>query len=622
MQDKIISVLGHLDMQSKETLEPYQLYVQNPFPEKNNYQILMVVFNVSESCEVDFQKLDIEIGNSKNYLKYGYRKGSSRGGDITFTTKMSEAFATKLKTLKLNQLPFVVKASNNYSLVDENRLWISLQEFLGDTEKYNKLLTALMQTFEELSKEEKMSSIFSMRFEYVDGRIKYLSDFVTFQKILLANGTLDKSEKYGVKSEGKDQLCSVCLEKKPVIYGFASPFKYFTVDKPSFVSGFFKQENTWKNYPICSDCSLPFELGRDYISQNLQSYFYGRSFYVIPKPVFRLDDTKYRKLLIKLKDIYAEANAAKGRRIQHSEDVIMKLLGEVDNSFYLNLMFFEEDSKTKAIKVRLLIEEILPSRFRRLFVEIPLLVNQNPLYESALIIKKQPLDLKFSFGIFKTFFEENFLDVVQKVFEGNVISKEMVFANIMKVIRANYAKQQVGEYADPTIWTVKKAHMLIRYLHELKILSFKKYTYMDIFETTDVKDSKFRYHEFIEFVKNNTPFFDEDLKVGLFGLGMLVKYTMNIQYANIRSTPFEKKLKGYDLSLDDAVKIYCETLEKLKQYNASGYYQDLRERIIPKFLLNKHNPSRLSKNEISLYFVAGLELADLFRLKAGDQKED
>lgn len=623
MQDKIVVDIGRIARQTKGSMAPYELFVQNAFPEKSNYPVVLAVFKVSDDYTLTFQGVDPENGSARSFLKYGFRKGSSRGGDITFTTKMSESFGTKLNTLKVNQLPAIIKASGRGAPDREKNTWIGLKTFLDDEAAYNRLLSSLLDYFEGLGKDEKKGALFSIRFEYSDGVKKYVGDFETFQNLLLANGTQDKSEKYSVKSEGYDHLCSICRENKPVLYGFASPFKYFTVDKPGFVSGFFKQENTWKNYPICSDCSLPFELGRDYISQNLQSYFYGRSFYMIPKPAFTLDDATFKPILKILKDIYKEVSVAKADKVEGAEDFIMEQLGEkVDNDILLNLMFFEEDSKTKAIKIRLLLEEILPSRFQTLFSEVPKEINEHPLYEKAIIVKKEPKDLRFSFGILKNFFDDEFLDVVKKVFDGQPISKELVFSRIMALIRSNYARQQTGEYAEPTVWTVKKAHMLIRYFQELNMLTYQTYSYMDLLETSVHKDSKFKYHEFLEFVKDNSTFFDEDLKVGLFGLGMLVKYTMNIQYANIRSTPFEKKLKGYDLSLDDANKIYLETLDKLRQYNASGAYPELREKIVPKFLFNKHNPSRLSKNEISLYFVAGLELAGPFKVKSDNQDED
>lgn len=621
MQDKIVVDIGRIAMKTKGNLEPYQLFVQDVFPDKDNYIVIVTIFKYThEGLLLD--RVDIENGNKKTFLKYGYRKGSSRGGDITITTKVSETFDKKLNTLKNNQIGGFIAVAEKIKNEQEIQLLTSFKSLLGNADSYQHLQSQLQPVYEGLDKDQKKATVFTVRFDLEDGSELYVGDLKTFQYILFASGTEDKSEKYNVKSEGYDQRCSICLEQKPLLYGFASPFKYFTVDKPGLVSGFFKQENTWKNYPICSDCSLPFELGRDYVSQNLQSYFYGRPFYMIPKLLVGNDERLLEKLMRRMEELYEEASVAKAQKIERSEDKIMELVAQNEDYFLINLMFFEEDSKTKAIKIRLLLEEILPSRFRTLFVETPEQIKGHFLYKQAITVKKEKKDLVFNFGILKGFFDDDFLELVQKVFDGKSLSREYVFSKFMEVIRANYNKAQTSDdFVEPTAWTVLKAHLALRYFQQLQLVQYQNYNYMDTFESSKTQaKSTFNHDKFKEFVSSNPDFFDTDLKVGVFGLGMLVKYTMNIQYANLGSTPFEKKLKGYDLSLNDLSKIYTEALDKMRQYNASGYYQELREQVLPKFLLNKHNPDRISKNELSLYFVAGLEWAGQFKDKS-EQEE-
>lgn len=623
MQDKIVVDIGRIAMKGKGDLEPFQLFVQDAFPDKKNYTVLVAVFGIDGEKGLFFKMVDTEIGNQKNFLKYAFRKGSSRGGDITFTTKISESFATKLNTLKKNQLPYIIQVATQRKFEEELAIFKALDAFLGETESFEAVQKPIEAAYESLSKDEKKAALFSLRIDLEDGTERYVSDFKIFKDILFASGTEDKSEKYGVKSEGSNAQCSVCLEVKPLIYGFASPFKYFTIDKPGFVSGFFKQENTWKNYPICSDCSLPFELGRDYISQNLQGYFYGNPFYMIPKLILGNDEKKLGDVLKRMSELYKEMSVAKGEKLEKAEDKIMSLLGEEKDSFNVNLMFFEEDSKTKAIKIKLLLEELLPSRFRKLFVEIPREIDANSLYHKAITIKKEPKDLTFNYGTLKTFFDDDFLEIVNKLFTGMELSRELIFTRIMNKIRENYNRIQTSDgFTEPTAWTVLKAHQTLSYFQKLNLIHFKDYKYMDVTEPIENKKSKFKYEEFNNFVKQNSKFFDEDIKVGIFGLGMLVRYTMNIQYSKISSTPFEKKLKGYDLSLEDLLGIYQQALDKLRQYDSSGVYPKLREEILPKFLLNKHNPNRVSKNELSLYFVTGLEWAGKFKDSTKENEEE
>lgn len=621
MQDKIVVNIGKIAMKSKGNLEPFQLFVQDVFPDKDNYIVIVAIFKYANDT-LQFDKVDIENGNKKTFLKYAYRKGSSRGGDITITTKVSESFDKKLNTLKNNQIGGFIAVAENIKNEKEAQWLNSFKEVLENSDLYHKLQSQLQAVYGGLDKDQKKATVFTVRFDVENDTDYYVGDLKTFQHILFSSGTEDKSEKYNVKSEGYDERCSICLEQKPLLYGFASPFKYFTVDKPGLVSSFFKQENTWKNYPICSDCSIPFELGRDYISQHLQSYFYGRPFYMIPKLLIGNDEKLLEKLMKRMGELYDEASVAKAQKIEGSEDKIMKLVAENEDYFLLNLMFFEEDSKTKAIKIRLLLEEILPSRFRTLFVETPEQIKGHFLYKHAITVKKEKKDLTFNFGIIKSFFDDDFLEVVQKIFDGKALSREYVFSKFMEVIRANYNKDQTSEdFVEPTAWTVLKAHLALRYFINLQLVRYQNYTYMDTFESSKTQlKSAFNHDKFREFVSSNPDFFDTDLKVGVFGLGILVKYVMNKQHRELGSTPFEKKLKGFDLSINDLCKVYLEAKEKLTQYDMSNAYPELREQVLPKFILNKHNPAHISKNELSLYFVAGLEWAGQFKDKS--EQED
>ena len=92
------------------------------------------------------------------------------------------------------------------------------------------------------------------------------------------------------------------------------------------------------------------------------------------------------------------------------------MIAREEDYFNLNLLFYEENPTTKAIKIKLMLEEILPSRFRKLFVEAPEKINEHKLYKGAITIKKEKFDLAFNFGILKTFFEEDFYDLDSKSF--------------------------------------------------------------------------------------------------------------------------------------------------------------------------------------------------------------
>jgi len=616
MQDKAITQIGKLELKKTGDKEPYQLYIENMFPGKDNYDMVNLVFQVAtedEKIVVNYKGIDLENVNKNNFLKYAYRKGSARGGDITFTTKFGD-IDKKINSLVDSQFKTLLEKLKNTNYTEEKVLFKELKACFKESIKQIK--EDLTNTYNNFSKEAKVASGLTIAIES-DGERKYLSDFQVTKDILLTSGSQDKSEKYSVKSEGNNQRCSICFEVKNTLHGFASPFKYATVDKPGMVSGFFEQKNNWKNYPICTECSLEFELGRTFITNELNGYFYGKGYYIIPKTILSENTGALDKAIKMLQD-HKFKSIKEGSKIKRSEERFGELIAREQNYFNLNLLFYEENPTTKAIKIKLLLEEILPSRFRVLFVDIPAKINTSPLYSKAFTIKKEVHDLRFSFGILKTFFEEDFYDLIQKVFLGQTISKEVLYNKFMQVIRANYAKMQSSDgYVENTYLTILKAHLSLQYFQQLGIISFNdNYIFMEN-DNTEVKEKKesFDLEKFKTFISQNKGFLDSDYKVGIFSVGVMVRLLLNIQNRSLSNTPFEKKLRGYNLSPDLLKSIYVETLSKLSQYQGFYAYGNLREFVDEYFFLNSHLLSKISNNELSFYFVAGLEFGNKFKSK-------
>ncbi len=621
MQDKAVAAIGRLALQKSGQAEPYQLYVENMFPGAGvSYDMLLAVFSFTtenEQLVCRFEGVDTEKASEISYQKYVYRKGASNGGDVTFTTKAGD-IAKKLNTLVGNQLKKAIALCRVSDYQFDLGMLLALQHRL--TVEYDAVVTALQDAYGLLDKKRQQASGLSLRFEF-DGERRYLADFPIFRQQVLLHGTAGKSEKYNVVSQGTNQLCSVCLQQKPLVHGFASPFKYATVDKPGMVSGFFNQRNNWKNYPICSDCSLDFEYGQKYVAQKLKRYFYGSSYYAIPKTVLRTDKGGLEKaltLITKLEFQFSEAS--KEKRV---EDRIMQEIGKEDNYFTLSLLFFEENPTTKAIKIRLLLEEIVPSRFHKLFSEIPAKVNPNLLYKGADGTAKEPRDLRFSFGLFKQFYKDDFYGIVNDVFVGRPVNRQLFYTRFMDIVRQGYNEIQ---FIDKTPQTpgliVLKAHLLLNYLVHLSLITQNQDTTMETQKAVDQTPPEKKFGRafdetlFHQFATDNRTLLDEKYKVGIFALGVLVKMVLNIQRKELNgASPFEKKLKGYNLNAETLKTIYREALDKLVQYRKpKSRYEPLREIISEYFLLTSHQLPQIPNNELSFYFVVGMETAYRFRV--------
>lgn len=158
--------------------------------------------------------------------------------------------------------------------------------------------------------------------------------------------------------------------------------------------------------------------------------------------------------------------------------------------------------------------------------------------------------------------------------------------------------------------------MLISYLQELEIISYNQnYKYMEI-ESTQKKGSRFNLEGFNDFVKANSNFLDNDIKVGIFAVGVLVRFLYDIQSQslNTNNPPFENKLKGYKLNPEILMNVYTEALDKIQKYQKNNYvYIELREIINSYFIVKTNELSKMSNNELSFYFVAGLEMGKQFK---------
>lgn len=622
MQDKAVVQIGKVKGSFSD--KSYENFVENMFPGEEQYQMLIADFSIEEKAEglaCSYLGCDIDKASGKTYLNYAYRKGSSRGGDITFTTKSGD-FEKKFNTI-LKQASDVVNFCREQKIEDEYLMFAAFNECLKSNQEQIK--NKIIELFTGLPKEQQQKSGFSVRF-LQSGEEKYLLHFITIQRLLLHSGTEGKSNKHDVFSEGKNKICSICLKEKAIVHGFGSPFKYATVDKPGFVSGFFQQKNNWKNYPICSDCTLAFEMGRNYIVTNLNRYFYGNSYYLIPKPVLDTSSdflTKILDLLEKLQ--YKEGDKTMASR----EDFIMYKIGKEygnENSFSLYLLFYEENPTTKAIKIKLMLDEIVPSRFRKIFITVPNQVNYHPLYENAVYEKKgePPTSLQFSFGLFKDFFEDDFYSITQTVFLGYPLEREVLYGAFMKRYREQRNKEKEGKgYFEFGSLTIKKAHLVMAYLGVIGIINAEKnIQIMDPLmespapaeEAQNEQKRKFDLSKYQSFVSDNPGFLNSDIQEGIFAVGVLTRLLFNLQSANLEgSTPFEKKLKGYKLNPDTLKNIYVEALDKIAQYTSAHAYSDFRAILTQKFVRNAHLLGKISNNELSFYFVAGLELGNQFK---------
>ena len=582
--------------------EPLEILLDNP-ANKNSKGVLFILLDDTDE-EFQYHGIEVEEYSKDKLEKYLYKKGASNGTDITPTSMITEIEKTfNIKTLNWFK---------NYGSIKNNKSKMLQSIYLCMEENKEKMI----QDLQEKSTVE--NNIISFK---ING--KYLGDYEVFRDILVSSATEKYYKKFGKVSKSEDQLCSICQERKGEVYGFVSTFNFYTVDKPGFVSGGFRQENAWKNYPVCLNCALTLEEGKKYLENYLNFNFYGFKYLLIPKFIKSIPkevQSSIFKTIESQKDPRFRKKEIK--RLTSDEDELLYLMSEQKNFFNNNFLFYwaPKGFNGAVFNILLYIEDILPSRLRKMF-EVKEMVDQEEIFKSCMVptFNKQgkkdgEIPLEFNFGVLRTFFprvsanrtfDKYFLNLVNNIFIDKPVNYDFLLNSIMQKIRDDF----LNGY--PTKIDTLKAFMLLNYLHKLKILKFKegknrmenlvlpKEIGGEIKEKTEV------------FFQKYSDFFDSNLKKAIFLEGVLTQFLLNIQYRERKANPFRVKLKGLKLDENQVRKLLPEIQNKLEEYG-KNYYRDL-ESIIAHYFISSGNKWNITNDEISFYFVLGMNLSDLFR---------
>jgi len=608
-------------------------FMQNPNEKGNISKVFAIVLKQQKKGFV-YDRVNVEEFSETKLIKYLYRHGSSRGSDVTPTSKFAGDMEKTFKNKIHKCIGDIEKEKSSTGLTsDEQRIITQINKALSASEK--DIIISLQKQLEDIDQNE--GSILTLAFTGNGGK-QYIGDMNLFKKILQNKAKEKYYKQYGKKSLGQNQICSVCHEKQKEVYGFVNTYNFYTVDKPGFVSGGFKQQNAWKNYPVCYNCAVNLEQGKKYINQNLSFSFYGFKYLLIPKFITGkfveesmeiLEDAFEQKASEILKSGFDKNFRY---RLTSAENEIFDLISEQEDYISFDFLFYAE--KQAAFNIILQIEDVLPSRLRRLF-QIKDYLDEIDIFKKVKTDKNNEAKrLVFNFGILRDFFpliskkrtyDKNFLELAGKIFSHKPIDYNFVMQAMSRKLRQQFINNKSTEIL------CLKGYMLLNFLAELGILS-KGGVKMDIEIIDDLKESfsseDKTYSEKIEgFFAAHGGFFDCASKKVCFLTGILVRYLINIQKRPpvkggkpLSKAPFEKKLQGLRLNEQLIKKLSFEAQNKLEQYN-KNYYIKL-ENIIAQYFVIAGLKWTLTNDEISFYFTTGLNLADLFKTKKEEEDND
>jgi len=571
-----------LRIEGREVSDLLSILVQDSNQDKRCPYALVIVFR---KIEGKYRYSQVRIEQTMESKRYLYRRGASMGPDITPTAKITDDIRNKTFKNKIKGWFKQVKTKD--SLISE------LKAALVESEE--RVQNDLSSKWDEIKPtlQRNQSGIITLAIE--NDELKYIGDFSVFKELLVQS--VKKKYRKIVKT---NHICSVCGEKKEEVYGEAIPIPFYTLDKPGYVAGGFREEDAWKNAPICLECSLKIEEGKKFLDEHkcLSPRMSGQRYYLIPKFIFGIEEAKeVIETFFTIVSRPEETLAGKAlRRISEDESEILDALGKFKDLLTFNFLFYETPTKS-TFKINLLVEDILPSRISTIFnakskAEAP------DIFKNLKVKKNKYEDVEFSFDAFRRFTPSRkaFLEVVDKTFRGINLDQNLLFSWFMFRIRQDFVKEL---YLKPL---VLRAFVSFLFFKELGILP-KSERFKEGGELmTELKEKA------ESFFESFSEAFATPVHKSVFLLGTLAQKLLDIQRRDRGATPFRKNLKGLKMKEVDFKGLLPKIQNKLEEYG-KNYYRPL-ETLISEYFLQAGKNWNLSTDELNFYFVLGMNLVD------------
>ena len=599
-------------------------YIENPNSNGKYNSVLIILLKENEGA-YSFGRVERDEFQS-DFSMYLYKKGAPNGTDATPTSKL----AGKLEKTFQNRFLKWFENYDSYDVSEEEKDTLRKMHIALDDQK-DRILVELQEKHSQI--DSKDNSIITLGFEKDEG-YSYLNECPIFEKILLRMG----KDKYFLKksqgeSLGKDAACSVCKGRKDEVYGFAIPWSFHTFDKPGFIAGGFKVNESWKNTPVCFDCATRLEVGKKYIEENLDFGFYGFRYLLVPKLTLTGDK---KEVLEEVLDILGKKDEKRKikinqeikNRITADENEIFRFVKNERDFFSNSLIFYKKEQSS--YRILLSIDGILPSRLKALFNAKENVDKKFEIYNDSILSEDQreKNHLDFNFGVLRRFFpsesknrtfDKIFLEMVDKIFVGDQISYHLLMDFMMSKVREAFVKGY------PTNITTLNGFLLLHYIETLNLFKPNKAEMKNM----DERGSEVLRIEELEslpleqrierFFEANKAFFNSEAKKATFLEGALTQMLLNIQWTDKKATPFRTKLHGLKMNEALIKRLLPEIQNKLEEYE-KNYYRDLESLIADHFVLAGVNWREVD-DELSFYFVLGMDMHKLFRnAKEEEQK--
>lgn len=537
--------------------------------------IFAIVLDADKSS---YLGLEPEEFDSEKINQYLFRQGASKGNAPS-------------PFVPLN----IKKSQTTYKKIER---WIKQCNTIGDylkrpfinnvfkilKEKRKDITSELSQKIKDLPKKKGEGRFLTLK---IDG--KYLGEYEIFRECL----TYFAEEKR--KKSASSGVCSVCGLPDKKVSGKTDIFKFYTIDKPGFITGGFQEVDAWKNYPVCEECNYSLNAGKKLLQNNRYEFCRGIYYYLVPKLI--INSHEYREIVDIIYNSHKRLSLKERitKRITSDNEEILEMLAQNKDFLTVNFMFLKGalGGQRDAEKIELLIEDVFPSRIGKIF-EAKDYVDK---------VFNNDSDKGFTFGNIRTFFSKSsegkrendlnkyFLEIVDSVFKGRRLDFSFLVRFHMTTIRKEFINDGYFNFR------IKDALMNTSFFENLNLITFE--------EVKDMEESIFE-----EVFKKYGNTFASPVKRGLFLAGALTEMLLRKQYAQRKSKPFMKKLKSLKMDEADIKGRIKDVQNKLEEYDAF----DKGKRIVAKeaydYICAAGDEWKISIDEINFYFAAGMNLLD------------
>ena len=522
--------------------------------------------------EVIYTGIDITDYNVDMAHKYLLRTGSSRGTnygpsailtevDKTLNIKIAAWFknlwAKKTKEGEQNLIPQI------YKLINDNHKY--LEDYINKNKPKGKGINNLLTV-------------------QLDG--KFPADVELFYQCYS-----DKIKKKLIGEDNNKGTCCLCGKQNVDLLPKVDVFKFYTFDKPGFINGGLREEDIWRNCPVCISCEPILREGKKYMLDNLGFNFYNLNYYLIPSSTCNQDVQEI--LLDLLENISAKSFSFKEGSAKEidslSDDIFDKLAEYGDVNSFRIIFFFKKQS---AERILLDIKDIFPSRFRELYSAK---YKMEEIYNSI-------IDGKFNFSYFREFLrktdskmrdsdlDNNFLSLTKNIFTGEKLSIDTLLPYYMRNIRYAFVNDEKFYAITLHAW------IGVNYLYEIGCIDFGREDFMDV--------------KLQEILRPYSAGLDTNIKKALVLTGALVKKVMNIQFRELNgSTPFASKLKGLKMRQVDVQGLISEAVNKMMEYKSFSKSSEIIANTAIKLIFETDPKWELSTDEINFYIAGGMTLS-------------